>query len=408
MIETAIEKSYYYYFCNFIKKHLDMLLNSRVYIFGAGIRGRNLLRVLLHFQISDIVFVDNDPQKQGEHLDDFPIISFDAANACNKKHVFLCPIEKGQLILQQLNNSGRCENKDFFNLDFQPTDYLDVLKELERPAHDDLLVFGSCDWAFYLLGDKPLVSMGDRFKQYISHDRCKVYFMPAFAQAMYYHIANGLIQMGKISKQVLLPIVIATFSPYFPMLMKTSHFIQHNQIIEQLLRLLPSNIELSDYSRELIEIINHSVVGNGVMPAKNTSGALMKKMQLFYNFKINDKSESIGYLKKLLSLFNNHNISVMLYFPPTNYFHGESVCGESFSKILDENIKGVLSLIGKYKYDVLNLSFNYNADFFVEPFGDPNLFVLNKLGQNQVLDALGKQEFLKPYFNERKANLHDS
>ena len=50
----AIQKSYYVYLDNFVKEHLNILQDSHIFIFGAGIRGSNLLWVLKQHQLSDI------------------------------------------------------------------------------------------------------------------------------------------------------------------------------------------------------------------------------------------------------------------------------------------------------------------------------------------------------------------
>lgn len=398
-MDTAIQKSYYRFLEDFIKKHLNILLNVRVFIFGAGIRGCNLLRILKIFDILDIVFVDNNPQKQEIQIDGCPVLSFPEAECCADRHIFLCPIENSGQILELLALTGRRENVDYFNLDFQFTDYLDIIEEIKRLTPDYSMAFGSCELSTNILGSKFSPSLGEILKQKLFPSNCKICTLPGFSPAVYYHVINTTIRLhGNIPRFVFLTMEISSCSPYDPLMLGKQNYLQHKLFIEQLMRLAPSNNEICEYSQMIEERLKRSIIGNNPIKSGDFEDSRKRVYKLKYNYNIREDDESVVYTKKILASMNEKGVPVILYFPPVDYMLAKTVCGEDFPIKYTSIINSIRSFLVEYSYYCIDASFIADSDCFVQQVNSPDTNPwLNEKGQKRLLDFLMMQEEMQPF-----------
>ncbi len=396
MMDTTIQKSYYSFLDSFIKEHLNMLLHTRVFIFGAGIRGTNLLCILKLYDVQDIFFVDNNPQKQGTEIDGCHVLSFSEANSYMEKHIFLCPIENGKEILRQLALTGRSENVDYFNLDFQFTDYLDIIEDIKYPVPDYSLAFGSCELSSNILGNKFTVSLGERLKKEILPMNCKLCTLPGFSPAMNYYIIKKAIEVNISQPGLLfLTMEISSCSPYEPLMLGKQNYIQHQLFVKELIKLEPYDNELSDYLQLIQERFKRYITGNSLMHSDDFEDIRRRVYKLKYNYNIREDDESVIYTKKILELANRNNIPVILFFPPIDYKCAETVCGVEFTTKYKLIIKSIQSFIANFSYRCIDASFIARSDNFVQQMNSPDISpFLNEKGQNLLLSFFKEQEKL--------------
>ena len=402
-MDTVIQKSYYDFLKKFVDAHLDILLNRRVYIFGAGPRGCNLLQLLRIYHVPDLYFVDNNPQKQGKQLDGCTVLSFSEANAHNGPCCFLCPVEGGQQILSQLAEAGYRENVDYFNLDIQLTDYIDLMKEIGRPVDEYSLAFGCCVSASNILGNKFMPSFGELLKgQLLGGNSCKICTLPGMSAPMYYYILNVSMQLHNSEKLrfVFYLIEITTFSRHSPLFVGKSNYYQSKLFLEQLIKLVPSADGLFDYYQLISERLESCVPSASPGKSFNIEKALQTVYRLKYNYSpddIDQSNESIVHLKRMLKLLNQKNVPAVLCFTPVDYMLGERILGADFTNRYHMIVQKILSMIEGYSFSCIDASFIAASDCFVQnseycPDVNP---ILNEKGQSVALDFLRQQKAMQ-------------
>lgn len=397
-MDTTIQKSYYCFLKSFIEEHLQILRESRVFIFGAGIRGRNLLLLLRMFQIEDICFVDNSPEKQGSHIEDCPVLAFEQAKAYSDRHVFLCPVENGETILNQLKETGREENKDYFNLDFLFTDYADLIKEIEKPGENPVLIFGDCIFSSYILGREMIPALGERIKEELFGKESVIYALPGFSPEIYYIILYVLLLRGKRPGAVIMATDFSALSPYNFVMMGRQNQEQITLFLEGLARLIPGEEKLQEFLHLNRKRLEKSMHGGRLATAKDSGEAIRKVYKLKYLYDMKENDESVVYTKKILKQMNEMEIPVFLQFQPVDYQRGEKVFGDDFKDRYSATRNGFLSFFQEYSYCELNAGFLEESDCFVPPTDKPDINpFLNKKGQDALICFLKEQKELQPF-----------
>ncbi|MDR1148384.1 MAG: hypothetical protein LBK66_07110, partial [Spirochaetaceae bacterium] len=239
---TAVLSGMYQHFLSEVKAHDGDLRDRRLVIFGAGIRGCTLLLILEEYGFTNIVFCDNNPEKQKGRINKYPILSFEEALGFGGEQVFLLPIENGGAIREQMLNAGLREDKDFFYWDFQVYD--EYIEEFKRPVKDHTLIVGDCAFSHIALKDNNKVSLGDMIKNYLGDENCKVLSMHGMGQRAYYNITKTLLNKGEYPKLFVLEVVSEVLTSKSHIMPRT----QHSGLFSKLLSVIsnPSS-ELAEY-----------------------------------------------------------------------------------------------------------------------------------------------------------------
>lgn len=398
-MDTVIQKSYYCYLETFIKNHLDTLQNVRVFIFGAGIRGSNLVRLLKIYGVEDVFFVDNNREKHGTVIEGCYVLDFERADDYQGRSIFLCPIEKGESILEQLASTGRKENVDYYNLDFQFTDYADLIEEIKKPVADYSWIFGCCILSSYILGEKMGISLGEVLRKKFLGVECKVGSLPGFYSTIYYYIINTLIGINK-PKFVLISMEISSLSPYAPIMMGTQNYEQHRLFINELKKISSKKEEISEYQQVVEERLKRSK-REQMVGVQNSDEANRKVYKLKYLYKPREDDESVVYMKKILSQMEEMNVPVILVFPPIDYQRGEQLFGDEFKKQYMETKERYMSFLKGCVYHEIDASFIATSEYFVPPTNKPDINpFLNIKGQEKFWNHLEEYEIIQEILKE--------
>lgn len=389
----TIQKSYYRFLTDFIETHMDALRQAKIFIFGAGVRGCNLLWMLKSFGLSDICFVDNSVARQGTQLGGCAVLSFEEADQCVQNHIFLCPVEHGEAIIEQLKKSGRKENIDYFNLDFFFTDYLEVIEEIAAPSEAYSLLFGSCELSSYILTDAILPSLGEVLKERLFHGACKLCTLPGFYSTIYYFAISACLRVQKCPPEsIVILMELSSLSPYEPLMMGEQNYRQHVQFLQRLTVLMPENQELEEYLNKVRERLERSKKGSSPTKAENTLDAQKRVYRLKYLYRLREEDESVIYTKKILERMNREGIPVVLLFPPVDYQRGEKICGEDFKARYSAVINDLRSFLHGLVYQYVDASFIATSDYFVPPTTSPDINpFLNEQGQRLFVEFLNKR-----------------
>lgn len=385
----------YNYFLQKLESIKPILLDKKITILGAGIRGCCLLKILEDAGFHNISFVDNNTEKQGNLIGSYDIISLEAALKDNKEQVFFVSPENGSKIQEQLRRAGLQENKDWFS--FSISAYDKYKEEYKRPLNDYLLVMGDCAFTHIAHDDKNFDSLGTMIRNKAGAGSCRVLDMHGMGQQAYYHIARSLLERGEKPSTFLLLLMIETMAPKVPIMPRT----QHPELIQSLVSITDhANEEFVRYAQLAQERFDRfQVEAFTSFDQKANQEKEKLYMDMNYLFKFRETSEGVVFLKKTIKMMNENDIPVILYIPPVNYFQGMRLFGEDFKEAYETNFTRLYEVLNKenLKYEVADASYQ----LALEDFAAPNTIdeTCNYHGRVKLIEYLSKIETLKPYFN---------
>jgi hypothetical protein len=387
---TAVLSGMYQHFLSEVKAHDGDLRDRRLVIFGAGIRGCTLLLILEEYGFTNIVFCDNNPEKQKGRINKYPILSFQEALGFGGGQVFLLPIENGGAIREQMLNAGLREDKDFFYWDFQVYD--EYIEEFKRPVKDHTLIVGDCAFSHIALKDNNKVSLGDMIKTYLGEENCKVLSMHGMGQRAFYNIIKTLISSrNEIPKRIIILIDLDVFTSKAHIMPRTQHCKLISGILESVSEPDKELVEYAMLTKERFDRFQVEAYTSYKNEGPDNIAKLYMKMN--YMFQLKKSTESVLYLIKIIELMNDNNIQVTLHIPPVNYMLGEKFWGEEFTASYKSIFKDLWSFLQGLKYNVLDASFLISEQEFADVCTTDE--VVNYQGRLKLMDFLIKSGVFK-------------
>ena len=352
----------YKHFLSKVDSLKDILNDKRIVIFGAGIRGCTLLKILEQWGYKNIIFCDNNPEKQGHLINQYEIIPLEDALRFEGSQRILVSPENSDSMRQQLKDAGLIEDKEWFSFDISVYD--DYLSEYMRPVVDHMLVLGDCAFTHIALSDDNNDSLGDMLKTQYGSNRCKVLAMHGIGLHAQYHIIRSLLERGEKPSLLFLLTVMEVLTPKAHLMPRT----QHPVLIRNLVNTTRNpDLEFSAYADLAEERFNRFQVESFASIDTDRGEASEKLfMKMNYLFKIREQAEGVVYLKKTIRMLNAKDIPIVLYVPPVNYMQGESFFGSDFKKQYTDNFTKLYSFLDNEQlgYTVADASFLLHADEF--------------------------------------------
>lgn len=382
----------YQYFQSEIERLRCNLSKKRIVIFGAGIRGCFLMYILERYSLSNIVFCDNNWEKQGNLINNYNIFSLSEILCYQGEQTILISPENSGEMRSQLTEAGLKEGQDWFGFDISVYDA--YITEYQRNIMNHVLVMGDCAFSHISMEDELTEPLGNMMKAWIGQNKCKVLAMHGIGQQAYYHIIQSLLDQGERPALVVLLVVLEALAPKAHLMPRT----QHPKLIRRLTEMTAyPRTEFLEYAKLAEERFQRFQVESFAAFPKNeddTSEKLYMKMN--YLFKIREEVEGVVYLKKTIRLLNENRIPIVLYVPPVNYMQGERLFGADFKESYIENLKKLYNFLnGEYlDYSVADASFLLTEDEFaaVNTIDETS----NYVGRRKLLDFFNKSKSLRP------------
>lgn len=381
----------YQYFQETVERIADMIAGKRIVIFGAGIRGCCLMCVLERHNLNNIIFCDNNPEKQGNLINNYDILSLSEILCYQGEQIFLISPENSGGMRDQLTGVGLKEGQDWFGFDISVYDA--YIAEYRRNVTNHMLVMGDCAFTHIALDDEVTESLGDMMKAWIGQEQCKVLAMHGIGQQAYYHIIRSLLDREERPTVVVLLVVLEVLTPKAHLMPRT----QHPDLIRRLSETTPyPRAEFSEYAKLAEERFSRFQVESFAAFKKtedDTSEKLYMKMN--YLFKIREETEGVSYLKKTIRLLNDNGIPIVLYVPPVNYMQGERFFGSDFKERYIENFAKLYSFLdGEHlDYGVVDASFLLTENEFAAANTIDE--TSNYVGRSKVLNFFNKSKLLR-------------
>ena len=377
-----------------IKANEEILHQKQIVIFGAGIRGTSFSLLLQRFDFRNIVFTDNNKEKIGGNINEFPIISYEEIEKKREQVVIIISVENGFAIKEQLKNSGFVENINFFYIENHL--YELFLQEFLNKSKIDTLVMGDCGITDVSKKDDDFTNLGEMLKQQLGIESTKVLAVHAMGMRAFYHILSAQVKYIEIPKQVVVMANFETFTGKQHLLPRSQH--------ARLIKMISDSInnqdeELYDYvhiTKERFENFkldyftsSQSVLNN---MSKEKNDRIIIQMNYMYNLK--EDNENIVFMQKIMRLCKHFNIKLLFFIPPANYIYAKELYGNKFMEKYQANVSKLSSIIQNENVELLDLSFLLKCEQFadIHTIDETTNFEGRKMVSAQIVEKLNNME----------------
>lgn len=352
----AIGKEEYEVIHNWIESHKEMISGKSIYIFGAGIRGNMLLKLLEEAHIDVTGFCDNSMEKQGAFVKGYRI--FSPSEICDKpeeNYILISPENSGD-IERMLEIKGYVKEKNYFVI--TNNCYVSYCNEFFRKENIEYIFFGDCYFTDLDVDDLHDKSMGEMVTGKIGIDRSKVLSIHGMCIPSFYYLMQMQIKLG-IKPRAVAFIVNIPFCNSIQTKLPQS---QHAELFKMIRAGLPMQdnefnqyVGLTESRSRNINTKSFSTKNSIKNKDANYVEKLLTKTRYMYEFK--EDNENIIYLKKMIELLKQHDIKPVPFIPALNYHIGIDFYGEDFTSRYCAICEKIKKCVEEYDVEILDMSF---------------------------------------------------
>lgn len=347
-----------------VEENSTILRQTQIVIFGAGIRGTSFSILLQKFGYRNIIFTDNNSNKIGGFINEFPIVSYDEIK--NRKDIIVInSVENGFSINNQLKNDGFVENVNFFYIENHL--YELYLQEFKKVINTDTIVMGDCGITDISKEDSDYTNLGELLKNQLGNET-KILAVHAMGMRAFYHILKAHIENIEVPRKVVIMANFETFTGKQHLLPRS----QHARLIEMVSNCVNNqDAELYEYVRiakERFENFKVDYFGSSQSALNQMSRERNDRIviRMNYMYELKEDNECIVYMKKVVGLCKKNNIKILFFIPPVNYMYAEELYGSKFTEKYESNVDKMKEIVAKYDADLLDLSYLLGQDKFAD------------------------------------------
>lgn len=361
----SVNKQEYDAIQNWIACHkLGITADKNLYIFGAGIRGNMILKLLEEAQVEVAGFCDNSLEKQDAYVKEYKIYA--PSDVCNNPEVnyILVSPENSAEIEKFLEERGYVKEKNYFTI--KNNLYRQYCDEFYRKGNIEYILFGDCYFTDLDVDSLDDMSMGELAIKTLGKDVTKVLSIHGMCIPSFYYLMKMQIKLGVRPRAVAFIVNI----PFCNSIQTKLPQSQHASLLKMIEADLPiADDEFSQYVK-LTESRSHNINAKSFSTssnAKRKNNIHIEKMltKSRYMYKFEEDNENIIFLKKIIELLQENDIKPVPFFPALNYFVGIEFYGQDFMrsyKAICENIKRSIS---EYGVEILDMSFLLEKKYFL-------------------------------------------
>lgn len=367
---TAISKEDYDVILECVKKNERVFAEKKILIFGAGIRGAEIAVILEGEGYTNIEFTDNNQEKWGGVIDNYPIISVEEALKKRDEVVYLISVEEGASIAEQLRQESLVENRDFF---FPKNDlYQRFTNEFKRNMQNEILIMGDCMFEVISFDDTKKDSLTEIMQQELGYENVKLLTMHGMSLPSFYHVLKGQINCGMQPSTYVVMLNFETLTGKQHLLPRS----QHTQLAKMVSEVAPDpDGELRNYAlltEERVKNVQAEFFTTNNMSAKNSNNkkgkisdsAAKVFFKLNYMYKLDTEMESIQYLRKIMKMAKEKGFEVIPFVPPVNYQRGIELFGDRFEEAYGNNLNALKNVVEEGGFKLLDLSHICTRELF--------------------------------------------
>lgn len=359
----SINKEEYYLIENWIQKYRLIVADKKLYIFGAGIRGSMMLKLLEEAHIKVAGFCDNSLEKQGAFVKEYRIFSPVEVFSDSEENYILVSPENTVEIEKMLQDEGYVKGKNYFVIKSQL--YTSYCDEFFRKDNIEYLMFGDCYFTDLDIDDLEDKSMGEMAIEKVGRDRLKILSIHGMCIPSFYHLMQMQIELGIKPKAVAFIVNI----PFCNNIQTKLPQSQHAELLKRIQKEIHvSTGEFAQYV-ELAEKRSHNIDAGSFSARVSSKGKndshlekLLTKTRYMYEFKADN--ESIVYLKKMIELLQKNDIKPIPFMPALNYHVGMEFYGEDFKNKYDAICENIKECIREYGIEILDMSYLLEKEYY--------------------------------------------
>ncbi len=372
----AIEKWIVDYKSNTSKKDL--------YLYGAGIRGNMVLKLLEEAMIEVKGFVDTSIEKQGGYVKGYKIFApADICGAPENNYILISP-ENFNQIEDYLIGRGYAVGKSYSVI--KSNVYPSYKKEFFRKENIEYMLFGDCYFTDLDIDDLYGKTMGELAKERLGKENTKVLSIHGMCITGFYYLMKLQLEMGIVPKSVAFIVNVPFCNGIQTKLPQSQH--------AGLLKLIQESVEIEDEEFDNYVKLAESRSNNISAGSFSTKSGrrsrddehvekLLTKSRYMYEFK--SDNENVIYLKKMIELLQKNHIKPVPFIPALNHQVGVDYYGEDFLNKYRRICDGIQKCAEEYGIEILDMSFMLDKTDYL---GDRMTKFPNSYGKEKEISLL--------------------
>ena len=325
------------YFDEEIDKNRQSLKDKRIIIYGAGIRGCVMLALLVRKGYQNIVFCDNDPVKQYNCINEYEILPFEELINDTNPQVFLISPLEGDTLKDQLQKKGLIRHVDFHYWNaYDYTNFNGFIEEFIRPLKEHVLLVGDYHFSAAVVDDDNKTPLNEMIKERFGASNIKILNMLGANMRTYYNVLKTSFARNDIPRKLILTVNIRTLNSVYSIM----KFSQLPVLIEKIYAAHPApDFELAeclDLAKKRYNRFEEEKLSNSFHTSTSNVDLFFK---ISYMNPLNETTEGMIYLKRILELMREMQIPTVIFIPPVNYEYGQKRFGDCFLESYNRNIK---------------------------------------------------------------------
>lgn len=338
--------------------------NRQPVIFGAGILGMQFLYTLKHISHEKIAFCDNDHTKWGGKISECPILSPEEIAGKTEEYFIFLAMEQYQDCVVQIEKMGYQPNIQYCNLTNCTEQKL--LDDFGKDLDAETLILGDCTTSTICLEDQTKESIGELLYQ---QGKTKVLAANGLYMRAFYHLFRMSTNQMKRLKRLVILLNLDIFGESY-------HLFPSNQHSQTMLRLLEQFGGDSPEAEAFAGDIKHREKNNNILQtmSPNRKGNLSEQriaqkrrihMQLNYMYRLNEHTESIRYLDRMLEECRKLEIENLYIFLPVNHKIGELYFEKRFYEKYDAIRDAIAQHIANANGRLADFSYTLDDNDFI-------------------------------------------
>ncbi len=360
---TSVNREDYDALMDCVNNHINE--RTKIAIFGAGIRGTEFSVVLKKKGYKNIFFVDNNPQKWGGRIHEFPIISPDELYGKRKEVKVIVSTEHGSEIEAQLSQNGFVKNKDYYTV--QSNLYEKYMNEFRRPYSNKVLLLADCEFSKIALKDSNTTNLEEMLKEKVNESDLKILAMHGMGLRAYYNVFRTQLMLGMKPELLVVMVNFDTLTPKQYLLPRS----QHAELVQMVYDATPvKDEEWVAYHKAVWERMKNLQTEFSISSNCDEETAILNRNRIYfklnYLYSLNTQIEGVQYLIKILRLAKRENIKVIPYIPAINHILGEELLGEKFNLKYQANLEKIKKIMEEEQVELFDMSYVLSKEFFSE------------------------------------------
>lgn len=346
----------------FLQQYGRLLKKKNIVIFGAGIRGTVFSVLLAERGYTNISFTDNNEQKIGHRINEFPIVSFDEIRREKENFFIIISVENGNSIKEQLDDMEFREGVHYALV--ENFIYKSYIEKFVDGKHIETLIMGDCGLTDIGIREREVEPLGSLLEKKLGVEKTKVLAMHGMGMRAYYEIIKAHCKYVCKPKRLMIMANFETFTGKQHLLPRS----QHVPLFEMLYDKLKDEdvYRYLELVRERFSDLSMDYFSSSKEHSENQQNNDKLVVKMNYMYRLNLENECVQYMFLLSTYCKENGIELAFFIPPANYQYAEQLWGTKFSERYRSNCQMLKEAWEEKKIKYLDLSYLLESACFAD------------------------------------------